>query len=102
MIDAPAIRIGLIAIAFACTLAFTAPFWAIPASFLTGGASAGGIGVISALGVTGGFLSPWFIGYMRDTTGDFRGGLGTVAIIAIVFATALYLFGRRDAAAGRA
>jgi MFS family permease len=102
LIDEPAIRIGLIAIAFACTLAFTAPFWAIPASFLTGGAAAGGIGVISALGVTGGFLSPWFIGYMRDTTGDFRGGLGTIAIIAIVFAAALYLFGRRDAAAGEA
>jgi cyanate permease len=102
LVPEPAIRIGLIAIAFACTLAFTAPFWAIPASFLTGGAAAGGIGVISALGVTGGFLSPWFIGYMRDATGDFRGGLGTIAVIAIVFAAALYLFGRRDAASGEA
>jgi MFS family permease len=101
LVDDPAIRIGFIAIAFACTLAFTAPFWAIPGSFLTGGAAAGGIGVISALGVTGGFLSPWFIGYMKDTTGDFRSGLGTIAIIAIVFATAMYAFGRRDAGASR-
>jgi sugar phosphate permease len=91
----PVARIAAIAIAFAGTLAFTSPFWAIPGTFLTGGAAAGGIGVISALGVVGGFLSPWFIGYVKDSTGDFRFGLGAIAILAMVFAIGLYLFGRR-------
>jgi MFS family permease len=87
----PTARIALIAVAFAFTLAFTAPFWAIPGTFLTGGAAAGGIGAISALGVTGGVVSPWFIGFLKDTTGDFRVGLGAIAVLAMVFATALYL-----------
>jgi len=88
----PAARIAAIAVAFACTLAFTAPFWSIPSTFLTGGAAAAGIGAISALGVSGGFLSPWFIGYMKDTLGDFRIGLGVIAVVAMSFAAALYVF----------
>jgi len=90
----PVFRIAAIAIAFACTLAFTAPFWAIPGSFLTGAAAAGGIGAISALGVIGGFLSPWFIGLTKDTTGDFRVGLRIIAILAMCIAVVLYLAGR--------
>jgi MFS family permease len=86
----PTARIALIGLAFACTLAFTAPFWSIPGGFLTGGAAAGGIGAISALGVLGGFLSPWFIGFIKDSTGDFRIGLGAIAALAMCCATALY------------
>jgi len=92
----PTLRITAIAVAFACTLAFTAPFWSIPGSFLTGGAAAGGIGAISALGVAGGFLSPWFIGHMKDTTGDFRAGLGAIAVLAMLIACALFLAGRGE------
>jgi MFS family permease len=91
LVSDPAARIGAIAVAFACTLAFTSPFWSIPGTFLTGGAAAAGIGAISALGVIGGFVSPWFIGAMKDATGDFRSGLGVIAVIAMVFAAALYL-----------
>jgi MFS family permease len=86
----PAARIAAVAVAFACTLAFTAPFWSIPGTFLTGGAAAGGIGAISALGVLGGFLSPWFIGFIKDRTGDFQIGLGAIALLAMCFAVALY------------
>jgi MFS family permease len=92
----PAARIAAIAVAFACTLAFTAPFWSIPGTFLTGAAAAGGIGAISALGVIGGFLSPWFIGWMKDATGDFRIGLGVIALLAMVVAAALYFLGRGE------
>jgi MFS family permease len=87
----PGARIAAVAVAFACTLAFTAPFWSIPGTFLTGGAAAGGIGAISALGVLGGFLSPWFIGFIKETTGDFRIGLGAIAVMAMCLAIALYL-----------
>jgi len=87
----PTARIAALSVAFACTLAFTAPFWSIPRTFLTGGAAAGGIGAISALGVLGGFLSPWFIGWIKDRTGDLRVGLGAVAVLAIVFGAALFL-----------
>ncbi len=97
LVDDPIIRIAAVAVAFACTLAFTSPFWAIPGSFLTGGAAAGGIGVISALGVSGGFLSPSFIGYVKDMSGDFKGALAVIAVLAMVLGACLYLFGRRVA-----
>ena len=96
LITDPTARIAAIAVAFACTLAFTSPFWSIPGSFLTGSAAAGGIGAISALGVTGGFLSPWFIGYMKDTTGNFRIGLAVIAVSAMAFSVALYLLRRTE------
>jgi ACS family tartrate transporter-like MFS transporter len=96
LITDPSTRIAAIALAFACTLAFTSPFWSIPGSFLTGSAAAGGIGAISALGVTGGFLSPWFIGYMKDTTGNFRIGLAAIAVLAMAFSVALYLLRRTE------
>jgi MFS family permease len=96
LVNDPAARIAALAVAFACTLAFTAPFWSIPGTFLTGAAAAGGIGAISALGVTGGFLSPWFIGHMKDTTGDFRMGLGSIASVAMLMAAALYLIARGE------
>jgi MFS family permease len=90
----PVARIATIALAFACTLAFTAPFWSIPGTFLTGAAAAGGIGAISAIGVIGGFLSPWFMGLMKDATGDFRSGLSVIALLAMAIAALLFLAGR--------
>ena len=96
LVSDPVARIAAIAVAFACTLAFTSPFWSIPGTFLTGGAAAGGIGAISALGVIGGFLSPLFIGLMKDKLGDFRFGMGVIALIAMTLAAALYGFRRPE------
>jgi MFS family permease len=86
----PAGRIAALAAAFACTLAFTTPFWSIPPTFLAGAGAAGGIGAISALGVTGGFVCTWFIGAVKDSTGDFRLGLAAVGVLAMLFAAALF------------
>jgi len=97
----PALRIAALAVAFACTLAFTTPFWSIPPTFLAGAGAAGGIGMISALGVTGGFLSAWFIGWVKDATGDFHIGLAAIGGLAMVFGAALF-FARPRSAPGRA
>jgi sugar phosphate permease len=91
----PALRIAAIAVAFACTLAFAAPFWSIPGGFLTGGAAAGGIAAISAIGVTGGLVAPWAIGVLKDVTHDFRVGLGAFACLAMVISVVFYWVGRR-------
>lgn len=92
----PTARIAAITIALSATLAFTAPFWTIPPSFLSGAASAGGYAAISALGVLGGFVAPTIIGYLGRISGDFRGGLGGVAVLAMAMSVAFYLVGRRQ------
>jgi MFS family permease len=94
----PTLRVALITIAFSATLAFTAPFWTIPSSFLSGAASAGGFATISSLGVLGGFFAPSIIGYLGSVTGDFHAGLGGVGVLAMVLAAAFYLVGRKQPA----
>lgn len=51
------------------------PFWAIPHSFLTAAAAAGAIAMINSIGNLGGFVGPYAMGYIRDATGSFHGGL---------------------------
>src|SRR5690606_16315010 len=47
----------------------------IPPRFLSGAAAAGGIALINSFGNLGGFLGPYVIGWLRDTTGSFTAGL---------------------------
>ncbi len=89
----PTTRIVAITVSLAGTLAFTAPFWTIPASFLSGSASAGGYAAISSLGVVGGFVAPSIIGYLKDLSGDFRYGLGAFGLLAVVTAIVFFRFG---------
>ena len=72
-------------LALASTGAFSvlALFWTIPGAYLEGRAAAGGIGLISAVGSFGGAVIPILIGVMREATGSFYGGLGTVACLTI-------------------
>lgn len=44
-------------------------FWALPASFLTGAAAAGGIAMINSLGNLGGFLGPFTMGQLKEGFG---------------------------------
>jgi ACS family tartrate transporter-like MFS transporter len=90
----PILRIAAIAVSYACTLAFTAPFWAIPGAFLTAGSAASGIAAISAFGVTGGFVAPLVIGKLHDLTGDFRAGLGLDAAVSILVTLVFFIAGR--------
>ncbi len=101
MLADPVLRVAALAVAFAGTLAFTTPFWSIPSTFLAGAGAAGGIATISALGVTGGLAAPWFIGTIKDSTGNFRIGLGVIGILAMLFAVALFLARPAPAPAGR-
>lgn len=50
-------------------------FWTLPTAFLSGPAAAGGIAIINALGSLAGFIGPYVIGYIKDATGSFTGGL---------------------------
>jgi sugar phosphate permease len=102
MIHDPLLRCVAISLAFAATLSFVSPFWAIPAGFLSGEAAAGGIAAISALGVTGGFVSPWIVGALHDLTGDFRAGLGGFALLALAASALFYGVGRGWGARDRA
>jgi ACS family tartrate transporter-like MFS transporter len=56
------------------------PFWSISTRFLKGRAAAAGIAFMNMIGITGGFVGPYWMGIARDLTGNYRRGLLTMAV----------------------
>lgn len=79
------------------------PFWAMPGMFLTGPAAAAAIAWINSIGNLGGFFGPWFVGFMKDATGSYTGGLYGLAFFGLFAAaiTAFFLDIPMPAARGR-
>ena len=62
------------------------PFWSMPPMFPTGMAAAGAIAWINSLGNLGGFFGSWYVGFMKDLTGSYAGGLYGLALFGLVSA----------------
>ena len=79
------------------------PFFAMPPMFLSGAGLAAGIAWINSIGNLGGFFGPWYVGVMRDLSGNYAGGLYGLALLglmaAIVCAVFLHIPRRAPAAA---
>lgn len=78
-----------ISVALLCAYGTFGPFWAMATVLLEGG-SAAGIALINSVGNLGGFFGPYVIGFMRNSTGTFRGGFLiaalSLALCAVIFA----------------
>src|SRR6476620_527111 len=69
------------------------PFFAMPPTFLSGTALAGaGFAWINSLGNLGGTVGPYYVGYMKDLTGNFAGGLYGLALLSLIAAIVCALF----------
>lgn len=97
---------GLVAVIAALTLVNVGissakpPLWSMPTVFLTGPAAAAGIATINSIGNLGGFVGPSMIGWIKDRTGSFAGGLYFVAGLLIVSAAVTLLLAQRARRAG--
>ena len=70
------------------------PFWALPSRFLSGSALAAGIALINTIGSLGGFVGPTMVGYARDATGSFSGGLLFLAGLLVLAAAGTFALRR--------
>jgi MFS family permease len=61
-------------------------FWSIPPIVLGGTAAAAGIAFINAVGNLGGFVGPTVMGWLRQTTGGYAGGMMVLATGLIIAA----------------
>jgi ACS family tartrate transporter-like MFS transporter len=71
------------------------PFWSMPSMLLTGTAAAAGIAWINSIGNVGGAIGPAIVGWIKDMTGSYAGGLyglaAFTAVSALVAAFALHI-----------
>jgi nitrate/nitrite transporter NarK len=49
--------------------------WPLPPCFLSGTAAAGGIALINSIGNIGGYVGPFVVGWIKDSTNSFEMGL---------------------------
>ena len=74
-------------------MCYQSTFWPIPSSFLTGSAAAGGLALIVSIGNLGGFVGPFLIGAIRESTGSFGWALIAVAAFLILGAILIRVVG---------
>ncbi len=71
-------------------------FWPLPSRFLTGAAAAVGIALINSIGNLGGYIGPFIVGWIKDSTNSFEMGLYFLAACAFASAAITY-FAMREA-----
>jgi ACS family tartrate transporter-like MFS transporter len=62
------------------------PFWAMPPMFLTGSAAAASIAWINSVGNLGGFFGPTIVGWAKQVTGSYAGGVYALAAFSVLSA----------------
>jgi MFS transporter, ACS family, tartrate transporter len=59
-------------------------FWTLPTAFLSGAGAAAGIAVINSIGNLAGFVGPFAMGWIKDQTGSYAGGLLLLSALGII------------------
>jgi len=91
----PLIALPALGLVFCSYTAMQGPLWAIPAAFLSGRSAAAGIAAINMIGIVGGFLGPYWMGFARDLTGDYRRGLLVMSVPMLSAAIIMLLLHRQ-------
>jgi D-galactonate transporter len=93
MIDDPLFKMVALTIGAFGTFAALPVFWTLPTAFLSGASAAAGIALINALGNLSGFAGPFAMGWIKDATGSFSGGLLLIAGSAVVATVIVLVLG---------
>jgi D-galactonate transporter len=72
-------------------------FWTLPTAFLSGAAAAAGIAVINSIGNLAGFAGPFAMGWIKDQTGSYAGGLLLLAALGIMAMGIVLVLGHDEA-----
>src|SRR5688500_91224 len=84
VLDQPAIKMLALSISAFGVFSSLSLFWTLPTAFLSGASAAAGIAVINSIGNLSGFSGPYAMGWMKDQTGSYSGGLLLIAGCAVV------------------
>jgi D-galactonate transporter len=59
-------------------------FWSMPTAFLSGAAAAAGVAYINSIANIAGFVGPFAMGWIKDATGSFDGGLLVIGAVCLI------------------
>lgn len=89
LLPSPVLRLIALCVAAFGAWATLPVFWAMPTAFLSGAAAAAGVAYINSIANIAGFVGPFVMGWIKDVTGSFDGGLLVIGSVAIVSAIAI-------------
>jgi ACS family tartrate transporter-like MFS transporter len=87
----PWLLVVSLGLAFFSWNAIQGPALSVPMQFLAGRAAAAGIAAMNTLSIVSGFAGPYWMGVMKDTTGDYRAGLRGLVIPSLVAAGVMFV-----------
>jgi ACS family tartrate transporter-like MFS transporter len=87
----PAFALGSLLLIVVANYSFQGPLWSIGSSFFSGRQAAAAVAAMNAIGVLGGFIGPYWMGFARDLTGDYQRGLLVLAV-PLVLAAGIMVF----------
>ncbi|MEP9378554.1 MFS transporter [Aquabacter sp. CN5-332] len=88
------VAIAAVTVASVGIYAALGPFWTVPPLFLRGTAAAAGIALINSIGNLGGFVGPYLVGWIKQTTGRFEAGFEALACVLVVAVMLAFVLGR--------
>jgi len=97
MFDDPIVKMALLSFGAFGVFSVLPVFWTLPTAFLSGTAAAAGIAAINSIGNLSGFAGPFAMGWIKDATGSFSGGLLVIAACAAAGMVIVLLLGHNSA-----
>jgi ACS family tartrate transporter-like MFS transporter len=79
---------------FVAFMALQAPALAVPTQFLAGRAAAAGIAAMNTITMFSGFIGPYWMGRMKDATGNYNVGLRGLVIPSLTAALVMFVLAR--------
>jgi MFS family permease len=80
----PYVRMVALSVAAFGSFSVLPVFWAMPTAFLSGTAAAAGVAYINSIANISGFVGPFVMGFIKDLTGSFDGGLLVIAAVSLI------------------
>ena len=95
MPHSPFFSVVLFSVVAIGTYSFLPIFFSVPGEFLTGFSAAAGIALVTSVANLGGFVGPYTVGLIRQTTGSFYSGLICAGVSFLTSASLSLLFPKR-------
>jgi ACS family tartrate transporter-like MFS transporter len=95
-LDDPLLKMISLSVAGFGIFACLPVFWTLPTAFLSGAAAAAGIAVINSIGNLAGFAGPFAMGWIKDHTGSYAGGLLLLAGLGLIAMATVLMLGHHE------